>query len=159
MTQSDPTDDALAAIASLLDRPVENLSPKVEAKVEAEAEAAPSEVGTTKTDAPPSASPDMVPIAGPEIDVEHYERFGPGPLDAIRFRWKARRDDFGNYYVDETIGPHSRPLTTGPMPKTEVVGFIDARAREAEQRFNALKTDMTVIAYEPDYPLQDGGES
>jgi hypothetical protein len=161
LNQSDPTDTALAAIASILDRPVENLSPKVETKVEPEPVAAPdpSELETSSTDVPPSPAAGNEPVAAPETDIEHYEKVGPGPIDAIRFRWTARRDDVGNYYVDETIGPHSRPLTTGPMPKSDVISFIDARARDAEQRFKALKSEMAVVGYEPDYPRHDGGES
>src|SRR6185436_17729392 len=104
----------------------------------------------------PMPSPLYVP---PEIDIDSYQKFGPGPLDAIRFHWSVRRDDFGKYYVDETIGPHSRPLSTGPMPKNAVIGFIDQRAHEAEQRFKGLKDKMTVSAQRPDQAHPDGGES
>lgn len=77
------------------------------------------------------------------IDVDGYSRSGPGPLDAIRFRWTARRDDNGDYFVDETIG-HSRPISTGPMPRRDVIAFIDGRERAARARFDELKSSMTL---------------
>ncbi|MET0969342.1 MAG: hypothetical protein ABWY18_09100 [Tardiphaga sp.] len=90
-------------------------------------------------DAPATApEPETEPAA-----VEGYARLGPGPLDAIRFRWTARRDDDGRYFVDETIGG-SRPISTGPMPADEVIGFIDAQERNARERFDALKNEMTL---------------
>jgi hypothetical protein len=158
LNQSDPTDHALAAIASILDRPVENLAPKVEAEPAPKPEAPPAvEVATAEPEILPIQSP--VPPPAVEIDIDHYEKFGPGPLDAIRFRWAARRDDFDNYYVDETIGPNSRPLSSGPMPKSQVVRFIDERAQDAEQRYNTMKNKMTISAREPDHPRDNGGES
>lgn len=90
-------------------------------------------------DAPATApEPDSEPAA-----IEGYARLGPGPLDAIRFRWIARRDDDGRYFVDETIGG-SRPISTGPMPAHEVIGYIDAQERAARERFDALKSEMTL---------------
>ena len=145
MNQNDPTDHALAAIASILDHSGE----KHESKVE--------------VDTPPAAAVvTPVPEAGPlvpQIDVDSYSKLGPGPLDAIRFRWAARRGDDGRYYVDETIGPTSRPLVHGPMPRHDVVGFIDAREANARRRFDALKNEMTFGKRAPDYDSAVEGES
>lgn len=145
MTQNDPTDHALAAIASILDQSHEKHDSKV-------AVALPAEV----VEPPPAPEP-VAPA--PEIDVDSYSKLGPGPLDAIRFRWSARRGDDGLYFVDETIGPNSRPLVLGPMPRQEVVGFIDAREANARRRFDALKSEMTFSKRVPDYDSRADGES
>ena len=142
MNQNDPTDHALAAIASILDHSGEKHDNKAE------------------VDPPPGAAvvtplPEAEPLV-PQIDVDSYSKLGPGPLDAIRFRWTARRGDDGLYFVDETIGPHSRPLALGPMPRDEVVDFIDAREASARRRFEALKGEMTFSQPVPDRDA--GGE-
>jgi hypothetical protein len=45
------------------------------------------------------------------------------------------------------------------MPKSQVVRFIDERVQDAEQRYNAMKNEMTISAREPDHPRNNGGES
>ncbi|UZE47028.1 hypothetical protein [Rhodopseudomonas sp. P2A-2r] len=153
MNQNDPTDHALAAIASILDHPAENLSPRTESAAPPAADE-PAHAAEPVEEPAPSIAPE------PEaIDVDHYVKLGPGPLEAIRFRWAARRDDEGRYFVDETIGSNSRPLSSGPMPKDEVIGFIDARAREAQQRFDALKSQMTLRPHDADHDGYEAGES
>lgn len=162
MTQSDPTDHALAAIASILDHASEKPESKAEQeKAEHEPESSePSEL-EAEAELTPEPQPEAAaPVAAPQIDIENYSRLGPGPLDAIRFRWTARRDEAGQYFVDETIGPSSRPLVLGPMRSDEVVAFIDNREREARRRFDALKSEMTLGKRTPDYDSgDDDGES
>ena len=145
MAQDDPTDHALAAIASILDS-----GDKRDSK---------AEVKPTPQEAPVEAPPVAPEPPAPEIDVDSYFKLGPGPLDAIRFRWAARRGDDGQYYVDETIGQNSRPLVLGPMPRHEVVGFIDAREANARRRFDALKSEMTFSKRAPDRDASAEGES
>ncbi len=145
MIQDDPTDHALAAIASILDHSSE--------KLDGRADVTPSLPVATET-------PDVKSEpAAPEIDVDTYSKLGPGPLDAIRFRWTARRGDAGLYYVDETIGPNSRPLVLGPMQRDEVIKFIDNRESGARRRFAALKDEMTFSARIPDYDSEADGDS
>jgi hypothetical protein len=162
LTQSDPTDNALAAIASILDHSSEKPDDKVE-REEAESETPSESRHPTPVAEEPEEVEAEVAAAAPAlveaIDVEHYTKLGPGPLDAIRFRWTARRDDDGNYFVDETIGPNSRPLVLGPMPSDEVVKFIDDRERAARARFEALKTEMTAGHRAPDHDRYDDSES
>ena len=120
MNDSDPTDHALAAIASILDKP--------------EAAAVPE---------PPAAAekPQAVEPAGP-TEPNGYSRTGPGPLQAIRFRWTVRRDDNGDYFVDETIGDNSAPISSGPMTGDAAVRLVDERESEARRRFEGIKRDM-----------------
>ena len=117
MSQSDPTDNALAAIASILDQPESHREPE---KVAVEEQ---------------SASPPVVEAAG-------YSKLGPGPMAAIRFKWTVREDHDG-YYVDETIGETSVPLVTGPMTKDAAIRFVDDRESDARLRFEQLKSEMT----------------
>lgn len=118
MTQSDPTDNALAAIASILDHPESNHGPEKPAS-------------------------DDTSIAPERGAAEGYSRVGPGPMAAIRFKWAVRRADDGYYYVDETIGETTAPLVTGPMSGDAAVKFVDERESQARQRFEALRSEMT----------------
>jgi hypothetical protein len=83
-----------------------------------------------------------------------YSRIGPGPMAAIRIRWTVRHGDDG-YYVDETIGADSVPVVNGPMDGDAAVDFVDARAREAQEGFAALKNEM--IGQEPTMPILASG--
>jgi hypothetical protein len=121
---SDPTDHALATIASILDNPE---VPRV-------------------ADTPRLADEPEVDEATPPIapaDGDGYFKVGPGPMEAIRFKWMVRRGDDGDYFVDETIGESSGAHVTGPMWKDEAVKFVDDREREARQRYEQLRAEMT----------------
>jgi hypothetical protein len=118
LSQSDPTDHALAAIASILDQP--------EAQTE-----------------PEKSAVEEKPAAPATIDADGYSKTGPGPMAALRFKWTARRDDHGDFYVDETIGENSQPITSGPMPGDAAIRFVNDRASEARLRFEQLKGEMT----------------
>ena len=121
---SDPTDHALATIASILDQ---TEAPRL-------------------ADAPRQTEEAAVEEAAPTIapaDGEGYFKVGPGPMEAIRFKWKVRRTDDGDYYVDETIGDNSAAHVTGPMWKDEAVKFVDDREREARERYEQLRAEMS----------------
>ena len=132
VNQSDPTDNALAAIASILDSP------------QAHAEPAKSPV-------------EEHPVAPPPVG-HGYSRVGPGPMAAIRFKWTVREDQ-GQYYVDETIGEHSTPIVSGPMDKDAAIRFVDDREHEARQRFDHLKQEMAGRSAAANLVRKDSGES
>ena len=121
MNDSDPTDHALAAIASILDKP----------------EAPPVPETPAVAEKPPAVEP-----SGP-IEADGYSKTGPGPLQAIRFKWRVRRDDRGDYFVDETVGDSSAPISSGPMTGDEAISFVDQRERDARRRFEGIRRDMT----------------
>jgi hypothetical protein len=123
LTKSDPTDHALAAIASILDHP--------ETQRESEK--------------PASEPKPVVPVApAPAIvDGEAYSKIGPGPIAAIRFKWTVHKDSSGDYFVDETIGEHSAPMITGPMTRDEAIKLVDERESDARHRFEQLRHEMT----------------
>ena len=125
MAQSDPTDHALAAIASILD------------SVETSRE---SQKPAVKEQTP--VAPPPLPVAHPPIEAHGYSRIGPGPMAAIRFKWTVRLDS-GDYYVDETIGENSSPLVTGPLDRDAAIQLVDYRESEARRRFEQLKSEMS----------------
>jgi hypothetical protein len=134
LTEGDPTDHALATIASILDQPA---SP-------------PAEVAKTETREGPV--PETTGIDG-------YSKSGPGPMEAIRFKWTVRREAEDRYFVDETIGEHSRSITNGPMSADDAVRFVDDQASEARQRFEALRNEMAGRAAAADVLRKMGGAS
>jgi hypothetical protein len=133
LSQSDPTDHALAAIASILDQP--------EARPE-----------------PPKAAVEEKPIPPELIEADGYHKVGPGPMATIRIKWTARREDSGDYYVDETIGENSTPIVSGPMGRDAAIRFVDEREREARQQFEQLKSEMAGRSAAASLVRKDGGE-
>jgi hypothetical protein len=123
LNESDPTDHALAAIASILEKP--ESPPPSDTPVPAEK---------------PADQPAVEPAA--PVEADGYSKIGPGPLQAIRFKWTVRRDDNGDYFVDETIGDNSVPISSGPMPKDDAIRFVDERESEARRRFQGIKSEM-----------------
>ncbi|MBV8924492.1 MAG: hypothetical protein JOZ74_03890 [Bradyrhizobium sp.] len=119
---SDPTDDALATIASILDQP----------ETQREAENSGSEG---------SAAPPAEALLTP--DEEGYSKIGPGPIAALRFKWTARRGGDGEYFVEETIGDNATPIVSGPMSKQAAFRLVDERESEARRRFEQLRQEMT----------------
>ena len=133
VSQSDPTDHALAAIASILDQPESNREPEKSAVEEK-------------------------PVAAERIEADGYWKVGPGPMAAIRFKWTVRREDDGVYYVDETIGENSQPIVSGPMSADAAIRFVDDRENEARQRFEQLKSEMIGRGSAADLVRKDDGE-
>ncbi len=148
MSESDPTDHALAAIANILDKP--DTSEKHDARSAPDSETdqpefrLAEEILTTPPAAPPPPSAPTPPSpteADSFTEADNYTKFGPGPLAAVRFKWTARREDNGDYFVDETIG-NSHPLVSGPMTSEAAISFVDDRESDARQRFEALRSEM-----------------
>jgi len=127
LTQSDPTDSALAAIASILDQPFSPPDPAKE----------------TVDDPPPETPPieQRAEVPAP-IEANGYSKVGPGPMAAIRFKWTVREQD-GEYFVDETFGENARPIVSGPMDAEAAIKLVDARESAARKRFEDVKRAMT----------------
>src|SRR5690348_13870313 len=125
MTSSDPTDHALAAIASMRDNAEEaTLQPQSDAERQA------------------IAVIEEKPLAPEQPDGDSYFKVGPGPIASIRFRWSMRRGDNDEYFVDETIGENSAPITSGPMSREDAIKMVDDREAEARRRFEDLRNEM-----------------
>lgn len=133
MNQSDPTDHALAAIASILDHPETHREPE-------------------------QATVEEKPAAPEEIEAEGYSKIGPGPMAAIRFKWTVRREANDEYFVDETIGENSAPVVSGPLAPDEAIRFVDDRASEARERFEQIRSEMSGRAAAANLVRKDVGE-
>ncbi len=123
----------LAAIASILDHPEPDREPE---KAILQGKPEPSE----------------------RIEADGYSKVGPGPMEAIRFKWTVRRESDGRYFVDETIGENSRPVSNGPMSADAATRLVDDRELEARQRFEMLKSEMSGRAAAVNMMRKDGGE-
>jgi hypothetical protein len=133
LSEGDPTDYALATIASILDQPA---SPPEAARV---------------------ASSEQPEHQVPRDDADGYSKAGPGPMEAIRFKWTVRREAGERYFVDETIGEDSRSITSGPMSADAAVRFVDDQASEARQRFESLRNEMAGRAAAAEILRNKGG--
>jgi hypothetical protein len=176
VSQNDPTDNALAAIASILDQPpviprererpaaeeMPATPPPLEAVPSIEAPpplpAPPPLEASLPLEAPPplEASPPLEP--SPPLEAHGYSKIGPGPMAAIRFKWTVREDG-GDYYVDETIGENSTAIVSGPMSKDAAIQLVDDRENSARRRFEQLKSEMTGRAAAAKLARKDSGES
>ena len=142
MNQSDPTDHALAAIASILDHPETDREPEKSAVEEQ----------------PAAPVAPVVPAAPEPIEAEGYSKIGPGPMAAIRFRWTVRREANDEYYVDETIGESSAPVVSGPLAPDAAIRLVDDRASEARERFEQIRSEMSGRAAAANLVRKDAGE-
>ena len=141
MAQSDPTDHALAAIASILDQPESRREPEKAA------------VAEQRPVAPPP-----IPVAPAPIEAHGYAKHGPGPMASIRFKWTVRLEN-GDYYVDETIGENSAPIVSGPMSREAAVQIVDDRESDARRRFDQLKSEMTGRGADANLVRKESGEA
>jgi hypothetical protein len=160
LAHSDPTDHALATIASILDHP----EPRREMEKASRAPAGKSPISKSPIDkspidkspmhkAPAQTSPSLVPA-----DADGYTKVGPGPIAAIRFKWTVRRADNDDYFVDEMVGENPTPKTSGPMPKEAAVRLVDDREAKARRRFEELRSEMNGRAAGADF-VRNGGEA
>jgi hypothetical protein len=152
LAHGDPTDHALAAIASILDhseprREVGKASREKPSTEKARIDKA------LKDKAPAEKSPGLVPA-----EADGYAKVGPGPIAAIRFKWTVRRADNDDYFVDEVIGESSTPKTSGPMPKEAAVRLVDEREGKARQRFEELRSEINGRSTGADL-VRNGGEA
>jgi len=141
----DPTDHALATIASILDMPESRRQPEKATAAEQRPAVPPpiptaTAATTTTTISAPTSAPAPVPAP---IEAHGYTKHGPGPMVAIRFKWTVRLEN-GDYYVDETIGEKSTSMASGPMSREAAIQMVDDRESDARRRFEQLKSEMSV---------------
>ena len=132
MSEGDPTDEALATIASILDQPA----------------FPPEAVRATGGEKPEQQAHRDI--------VDGYSKSAPGPVEAIRFKWTVRREADDRYFVDETIGEKSRTIKSGPMSGDAAIRFVDDQASEARQRFESLRNEMAGRAAAADILRKSG---
>ena len=163
MSEIDPTDHALATIASILEHPEPVL-------VVRETETVRETVTVTETvvagehgvadehafvdehvtvDEHPVV--EEQPLVPEHTDADGYSKVGPGPMVAIRLKWTVHRGDDGQFYVHETIGEQSAPVISGPMTSEAAVHFVDAHEDEAHRRFEELRSEIAGRSSLADY--------
>ncbi|OAF05841.1 hypothetical protein AYJ54_02860 [Bradyrhizobium centrolobii] len=133
MSEIDPTDTALATIASILE-------PEPAAARGAEQPVADERPVADEHDEHPVV--DEQPLVPEPADADGYSKVGPGPMVAIRLKWTVHRGDDGQYYVHETIGEQSAPVISGPMTSEAAVRFVDEHEDEAHRRFEILRSEI-----------------
>lgn len=149
MSEIDPTDHALATIASILEHPEPVL---VIRDTETETVAADE---YAVADEHHASDEHLVveeqPLVPEHTDADGYSKVGPGPMVAIRLKWTVHRDDDGQYYVHETIGEQSAPVVSGPMTSEAAVHFVDEHENEAHRRFELLRSEIAGRSSLADY--------
>lgn len=149
MSEIDPTDHALATIASILEHPEPVL---VIRDTETETVAADD---YAVADEHHASDEHLVveeqPLVPEHTDADGYSKVGPGPMVAIRLKWTVHRGDDGQYYVHETIGEQSAPVVSGPMTSEAAVHFVDEHETEAHRRFELLRSEIAGRSSLADY--------
>ncbi|PIS99546.1 hypothetical protein TSA1_01310 [Bradyrhizobium nitroreducens] len=156
MSEIDPTDHALATIASILEpEPVLVVrQTETEIVVAGEREHLASDE-QADIDEPRALDDHPVveeqPLVPEHTDADGYSKVGPGPMVAIRLKWTVHRGDDGQYYVHETIGEQSAPVVSGPMTSEAAVHFVDVQEDEAQRRFELLRSEIAGRSSLADY--------
>lgn len=149
LSEIDPTDHALATIASILEHPEPVL---VIRDTETETVAADD---YAVADEHHASDEHLVveeqPLVPEHTDADGYSKVGPGPMVAIRLKWTVHRGDDGQYYVHETIGEQSAPVVSGPMTSEAAVHFVDEHETEAHRRFELLRSEIAGRSSLADY--------
>lgn len=163
MSEIDPTDHALATIASILERPEPVLvirKTETEIVVAGERDHADADEHQVVDEYPaledhPALEEHPVieeqPLVPEHTDADGYSKVGPGPMVAIRLKWTVHRGDDGQFYVHETIGEQSAPVVSGPMTSEAAVHFVDTQESEAQRRFELLRSEIAGRSSLADY--------
>lgn len=149
MSEIDPTDHALATIASILEHPEPVLVVRdTETETVAADDYAIADEHHASDEHPVVEEQPLVPD---HTDADGYSKVVPGPMVAIRLKWTVHRGDDGQYYVHETIGEQSVPVVSGPMTSEAAVHFVDEHENEAHRRFELLRSEIAGRSSLADY--------
>ena len=149
LSEIDPTDHALATIASILENPA---PPLVVRETEMETAAADEyAIAGEHQVAEEHTVVEEQPLVPEHADADGYSKVGPGPMVAIRLKWTVHRGEDGQYHVHETIGEQSAPVVSGPMTSEAAVHFVDAHEHEAHRRFEELRSEIAGRSSLADY--------
>ena len=154
MSEIDPTDQALATIASIFDHPEQPLVVR-QTEIIRETEFVvggehPADEEHHVVDEHPVVEEQPLVPEHP-ADADGYSKVGPGPMVAIRLKWTVHRGNDGQYYVHETIGEQSAAVVSGPMTSEAAVHFVDEHEDEAHRRFELLRSEIAGRSSLADY--------
>ncbi|KRQ03233.1 MULTISPECIES: hypothetical protein [Bradyrhizobium] len=156
MSEIDPTDQALATIASIFEHPEQTLVVREteiirETEIVAVGEHSAVEEHHVVDEHDEHPVVEEQPLVPDHTDADGYSKVGPGPMVAIRLKWTVHRGDDGQYYVHETIGEQSAPVVSGPMTSEAAVHFVDEHESEAHRRFELLRSEISGRSSLADY--------
>jgi len=154
LSEIDPTDHALATIASILEHPEPVRETETEMVVDGEqvvADEYPIADEHVVVDEHEHPVVEEQPLVPEHTDADGYSKVGPGPMVAIRLKWTVHRGDDDQFYVHETIGEQSAPVVSGPMTSEAAVHFVDAHEDEAHRRFEELRSEIAGRSSLADY--------
>lgn len=159
MSEIDPTDHALATIASILEHPEPVLVVRETETVTVTEMVLSGEHVAADEHAAADEHPivdehpvvEEQPLVPEHADADGYSKVGPGPMVAIRLKWTVHRGEDGQFYVHETIGEQSAPVVSGPMTSEAAVHFVDAQEHEAHRRFELLRSEIAGRSSLADY--------
>ncbi|MBW7964946.1 hypothetical protein [Bradyrhizobium sp. BR 10261] len=156
MSEIDPTDQALATIASIFEHPEQTLVVREteiirETEMVAVGEHSAVEEHHVVDEHDEHPVVEEQPLVPDHTDADGYSKVGPGPMVAIRLKWTVHRGDDGQYYVHETIGEQSAPVVSGPMTSEAAVHFVDEHESEAHRRFELLRSEISGRSSLADY--------
>jgi hypothetical protein len=161
LSEIDPTDQALATIASIFEHPepvlvvrdTETETVAVDDYAVADEHHASDDHHASGEHQASDEHPvvEEQPLVPEHTDADGYSKVGPGPMVAIRLKWTVHRGDDGQYYVHETIGEQSAPVVSGPMSSEAAVHFVDEHESEAHRRFELLRSEIAGRSSLADY--------
>lgn len=93
-------------------------------------------------------------LAGDEVH-DGYTVIGAASSGAFRFKWMAREVEDGRFIVHETVGAGTVAVSSQPMPREEVVGYISERRQRIQRRIDDVKRELAGAAIVlPPVPLK-----
>lgn len=83
-------------------------------------------------------------LSGEDV-YDGYARIGLATSGTLRFKWTAQRLEDGRFVVHETVGGGAVPVTSRPMPKEEVLNYIDARQVQLRGKIEDIKRELATV--------------
>lgn len=93
-------------------------------------------------------------LAGDEVR-DGYTFIGAATSGAFRFKWVARELEDGRFVVDETVGAGTVAVSSRPIPREEVLPYINERRQRIQRRIDDVKRELASVAVAlPPVPLK-----
>lgn len=73
-----------------------------------------------------------------------YTRLGSAAHGSFRFKWVAHEQADGRYVIDETVGIGTVAVKSRPIPKDDVLAYIDERQRLHFQKVEDIRREWSV---------------
>jgi hypothetical protein len=74
-----------------------------------------------------------------------YTHIGPATSGAFRFKWTARLREDGYFIVDETVGSGTVAVSSRPLPRSDVLAYIDERQRRIQAKVDEVRRELAGI--------------